>query len=130
MQSHQLEGSLQKLLIQVQKELISILIEADQVVFHELEEWRGCIGCHQAAPVDLVPRSVVVDPDLFQVVLNAPFLFYGYGEGKHPVGTHDPASVPVGLFGIVLKLLQDDPLFPDQAGKVIERTVIECRIDQ
>jgi len=80
--------------------------------------------------VDFIPWGVVINPDVFQGFILTPSLFNRDREGEHSVGAHDPASVSIGLFGIIVELLKEDLLLPDQPGIIIDRSVIKCRIDQ
>ncbi len=74
---------------------------------HKLEERRGCIGCHQASPVDLIPGTIVIDPDVLQEVFLSPFPLYRDGEGKHTIGSQDPAPVSIGLLLITVELFKE-----------------------
>ena len=80
--------------------------------------------------MDLIPRSVVINPDVFQVAFLSPGFFNRDREGEHSIGSHDPASVSIGLFGIMVELLKNDLVLPDQPGEIIDGPVIKCRIDQ
>jgi hypothetical protein len=80
--------------------------------------------------VDPVLWFFVVDPDVPEKVLHPPFSLYWYGQRLYSVGAQNSAPVPKGLLHIAVELFQNNLLLPDQAGIIVDRTVIKQRIDQ
>ena len=83
--------------------------EWSEVVGIIFEEGRLAVGTCQCIPMYSSPCPMITDAHLVVVAS-----FYGYGEGLCTLGCGDDATVPVGLFLIVVVMFNEDAVVVSQ----------------
>lgn len=105
--------------VEVYQELISLLVEGAEVIFVVFK--KGCmVVCRfDGVPVQVSPVAVVGDADVLHGAFQRVRLHGGDGECQFAVWCGDGAAVAVGLFHVVVVLLNEYFVVCQQLGIVL-----------
>jgi len=112
--------------VEVKEEFKTLFVKGPEVILVVEEERCLAIGCLEGIPMLMTPVAMIRYAHVAHIALGCLSFLRRYREREHTVGITDDATVAIGLFHVMVPLLNLHlmPIAKQQLGEIPDRREI------